>query len=530
MRHPFSLIRSARGRALSAVVAVAVITVAGAGAVVAVPRAAQAAGTTQCQASYSVTNDWGSGFTTNVTITNLGSPWTGWTLGYSYAGNQTLSSGWNGTWSQSGKAVTVASMSWNGSVATNGTVTPAANFTYSGANAAPTAFTVNGVLCGGPGSPPPSTSTSTSPTSPPSTTPPTSPPSTSPSSTPPGTPAPQLHVAGNHLVTSAGATYRLLGVNRSSGEFACVQGKGMWDGPADQATVNAMKAWNIHAVRIPLNEECWLGNSDVPAGGTVGAAYQQAVKDYANLLVANGINVILDLHWTYGAYTGPSSACSDALAACQKPMPDAQYAPTFWTQVANAFKGDNAVLFDLFNEPYPDAANSFSNATEAWTCLRDGGTCTGITYPVAGMQSLVNAVRATGAANVVMTGGLTWTNDLSQWLAYSPKDSTGNLMASWHSYNFNGCVTTACWTTNIGAVAAKVPVQAGEIGQNNCNHDYIDQVMAWADANGVGYSAWTWNPWGVCNSNGNDLITDWNGTPTATYGQGYHDHLLTQKP
>jgi aryl-phospho-beta-D-glucosidase BglC (GH1 family) len=304
----------------------------------------------------------------------------------------------------------------------------------------------------------------------------------------------------------------------------------MWDGPADQSTVTAMKAWNIHAVRIPLNEECWLGNSDVPAGGTTGAAYQQAVKDYTNLLVANGINVILDLHWTYGSYTGPSSACADALAACQKPMPDAQYTPTFWTQVANAFKGDNAVLFDLFNEPYPDAANNFSNATEAWTCLRDGGTCTGIGYQVAGMQSLVNAVRATGATNVVMTGGLTWTNDLSQWLAYKPADSTGNLMASWHSYNFNGCITTSCWTTNIGSVAAKVPVQAGEIGQNNCNHDYIDQVMAWADSNNVGYTAWTWNPWGVCNSNGNDLITDWSGTPTVSYGQGFQAHLLTQHP
>jgi len=505
-----------------------------AGALVAVSGPAHAAGT-QCQVSYSVTNDWKSGFTTTVAITNLGDAWTSWTLGFSYAGNQTLSSGWNGAWSQTGKNVTVTSLSWNGSVPANGTVSPAAAFSYSGTNVAPTAFTVNGVACSGPGGP--STTPSTTPTTTP-TTPTTTP--TTPTTTPttpttttttplPG-PAPALHVAGNHLVTAAGTPYRLLGVNRSGGEYACVQGKAVFDGPADQATVTAMKSWNIHTVRIPLNEDCWLANSGVPAGGTVGAAYQQAVKDYTNLLVANGINVILDLHWTHGLYTGSSSACSDAVATCQKPMPDAQYAPTFWSQVATAFKGNNAVLFDLFNEPYPDAANGFSDPTEAWTCLRDGGTCTGITYQVAGMQSLVNAVRATGATNVVMTGGLTWTNDLSQWLAYKPSDPTGNLVASWHTYNFNGCVTTSCWDTNIGAVAAKVPVQAGEIGQNNCNHDYIDQIMAWADANGVGYAAWTWNPWGVCNSNGNDLITDWSGTPTTTYGEAYRAHLLTQHP
>jgi endoglucanase len=339
--------------------------------------------------------------------------------------------------------------------------------------------------------------------------------------------APALHVSGNHLATASGATYRLLGVNRASAEFACVQGKGLWDGAQpDQASVDAMKAWNIHAVRIPLNEDCWLGTFGTPSGAT----YQQGVKDYADLLVANGITPIVEMHWNHGVYTGNASACGDATATCQKPMPDAQYAPTFWTQVATMFKANNAVVFDLFNEPYPDAANNFSDATAAWKCLRDGGTCAGIGYQVAGMQSLLNAVRGTGAANVVMVAGLTWTNDLTQWLTYKPTDPTGNLMASWHTYNFNGCVTTACWDSQIGTVAAQVPVVAGEIGQNTCAHDYIDQVMAWADTHGVGYLAWTWNPWGVCSSQGNVLITDFAGTPTSTFGEAFKAHLLTQNP
>jgi hypothetical protein len=343
-------------------------------------------------------------------------------------------------------------------------------------------------------------------------------------------PAPSLHVSGNHLVTASGKPYRLLGVNRSSGEFACIQGNGMWDGPADQAHVDAMKTWNVHVVRIPLNEECWLGTADVPATGTSGAAYQQAVKDYVNLLVANGINPIVELHWSYGQYTGLGAGCSDLTASCQKPMPDMQYTPTFWTQAAKMFRGNNAVLFDLFNEPYPDAADGWANPTQEWTCLRDGGSCTGINYQVAGMQTLVNAVRRTGATNVILTGGLRWTNDLTQWLRYEPKDRTGNLMASWHSYNFNACVTAACWDSEIGSVAAKVPVVAGEIGQNSCAHEYIDQVMAWADNNGVGYLAWTWNPWGVCDSFGNVLIADWSGTPTNSYGEGFKAHLLAQHP
>lgn len=109
---------------------------------------------------------------------------------------------------------------------------------------------------------------------------------------------------------------------------------------------------------------------------------------------------LVELHWTYGQYTGNSAGCSDVHATCQKPMPDAQYTPSFWASVANTFKDDPAVAFDLFNEPYPDRATS--TTTQAWTCWRDGGTCPGISYEVAGMQDLVDAVRGTGAKNLIL--------------------------------------------------------------------------------------------------------------------------------
>jgi hypothetical protein len=340
--------------------------------------------------------------------------------------------------------------------------------------------------------------------------------------------APALHVSGNHVVTANGTAYRLLGVNKSSGEFACVQGKGMWDSnPVDQPSVDAMKTWNIHALRIPLNEQCWLGTFGTPSG----AEYQQAVKDYVTLLVANGITPIVEMHWNFGQFTGTGSGCADTNATCQKPMPDAQFAPMFWTQVANAFKGNNAVVFDLFNEPFPDFAANF-DPTAGWTCWKNGGTCTGISYQVAGFQGLINTVRATGATNVIMVGGLAFSNDLSHWAdpQFRLTDSTGNLAAAWHTYNFNACSNTSCWDTQVGPVAAQVPVITGEIGQNSCSHDYIDQVMAWADAHAVSYLAWTWNAWGVCPSSGNVLIEDFAGTPTNSYGQGFKAHLLTQNP
>jgi len=114
-----------------------------------VALAAPANAATGCSVAYAIQSDWGQGFVVNITITNLGSPITAWTLGFSYAGNQTLSSGWNGNWTQSGKTVTVTNASYNGSLGTGGTAVPGAQFAYSGTNANPTAFTLNGVTCSG---------------------------------------------------------------------------------------------------------------------------------------------------------------------------------------------------------------------------------------------------------------------------------------------------------------------------------------------------------------------------------------------
>jgi endoglucanase len=337
--------------------------------------------------------------------------------------------------------------------------------------------------------------------------------------------APQLHVAGNHLVTASGQQVVLRGVDRSGGEYSCVNGSGFWDGPMNQASVTAMKQWNVNVVRVPLNEACWNGQSYVlPAYR--GANYQRAVESYVRLLNRNGIVAILDLQWTDGSYNGAQAVCSSEPATCAKPMPDAAQAIPFWKSVAQTFKGNDAVIFDLFNEPFPQAATQ--NETQAWRCwLHGGNSCPGIYYPVAGMQQLVNAVRSAGADNVIMLGGIEWANDLSQWLRYEPTDPDHNLVASWHSYNFNSCASLSCWNSQVAPVIAKVPVIAGEIGENGCTDTYIDSLMNWLDARSTGYLGWAWNADFNCSS-GPSLITSYDGTPTA-FGAGFQSHLRSLK-
>ncbi|HEY2130369.1 MAG TPA: cellulose binding domain-containing protein, partial [Streptosporangiaceae bacterium] len=51
----------------------------------AMASSAPASAATSCQVAYS-TNDWSTGFTASITITNQGTALTAWTLTYSYAG------------------------------------------------------------------------------------------------------------------------------------------------------------------------------------------------------------------------------------------------------------------------------------------------------------------------------------------------------------------------------------------------------------------------------------------------------------
>ena len=102
-----------------------------------------------CHVSYSDQNDWGSGFTGAISISNTGSAAIkGWTLTWTWPGNQQISGAWNASATQSRQTVTLASESYNAVISPGATLTGIGfNANYSGSNAAPTAFLLNGVPC-----------------------------------------------------------------------------------------------------------------------------------------------------------------------------------------------------------------------------------------------------------------------------------------------------------------------------------------------------------------------------------------------
>ncbi|MFF5856848.1 glycoside hydrolase family 6 protein [Streptomyces sp. NPDC012751] len=126
----------------------ALALVAGAsGTALATQPATAAAAAVPCTVDYKVQNQWDTGFTAAVTVTNNGPAKSNWSLKWSYSGNQKITSGWNAKLSQSGTAVTVANESYNGALATGGSAAFGFQGTYSGTNAVPATFTLDGVTC-----------------------------------------------------------------------------------------------------------------------------------------------------------------------------------------------------------------------------------------------------------------------------------------------------------------------------------------------------------------------------------------------
>ena len=352
-----------------------------------------------------------------------------------------------------------------------------------------------------------------------------------------------LHVEANRLVDADGRTVVLRGVDRSGTEYMCAEDAGIFDGPVDLGSVVAMRGWHANAVRLPLNEHCWLGIDDgAPTPLLIGEAYRQAIAGYVDLLLANGLYVILDLHWS-----APAGQKADRL----RPMPNTSYSALFWTSVADRFKDDGRVIFDLYNEPVPN--NNQNDATDdaarrSWECWRDGGTASCdaslslgdlasvmAASETVGMQTLVDAVRATDARNVIVLGGIQFANTLwssaaRNWLAYRPADPLANVVASAHTYPGNWCVDVACYEREIAPVAAQVPVVVAEFGAAGCDSTtvtWLGTLMSWLDAKGAGYLAWTWDT----PNHGHEpctvikLLLAYDGTATP-FGQVVKDHLV----
>lgn len=103
-----------------------------------------AGGTPSCKVTYAVQSSWTGGFTSTVTLTNTGTtPFGGWTVTWTFPGDQTVTNLWSAFSTQTGETVAA-----HDPFDTNATVAPGASAsfgmqgTWAASNASPTSFTM----------------------------------------------------------------------------------------------------------------------------------------------------------------------------------------------------------------------------------------------------------------------------------------------------------------------------------------------------------------------------------------------------
>jgi endoglucanase len=154
------------------------------------------------------------------------------------------------------------------------------------------------------------------------------------------------------------------------------------------------------------------------------------------------------------------------------------------------------------------------------------------------MQEMLNAVRSTGATNVILSSTLAYSSQMDGWLQNHPKDTLNpsQVGAVWHAYPAPGlpsqaaCIGLPACSGQLlndvkGIMAAGYPVVVTEFGDpsGGSTAPWSSVLLPYADQNDVSYMAWTWDPWVGTQFY---LISDGSGTPTVGYGTYVKSHYL----
>jgi endoglucanase len=343
-------------------------------------------------------------------------------------------------------------------------------------------------------------------------------------------------VQGNKIVGADGKQYMFHGIGRDGLEYNC-----LGDQFFDQQYLAYMGSgintatqtyWGANTVRLPLSEGFWL-YGDVPSPGyppppsCSSLQYQTLVKHVVDALTALKLNVILDLQWTDAIDI--HGTVQSRRGGGTWSMPDSD-SVKFWQQVAPLYSSYSNVLFGVYNEPHPPG---FLSAA-AWSCWAMGCTVTNdrwysddckctktLPQPYSGvsMQTLVNAVRNTGAKNLVLVGGIDWAYDLSQIGNPSYALSGSNLVYDTHPYAPYAEKAPSKWDASFGKVSATYPVISAENGQYDCGTSFMSQLLPYLDAHQISWVAWAWivsnKPCAYP-----QLINDYQGTPSSVNAAG----------
>jgi hypothetical protein len=312
-----------------------------------------------------------------------------------------------------------------------------------------------------------------------------------------------LKVVGTKILDSNNHPVRLQGVNAASMEFTSDG-----EGHILQTIDVAIRDWHVNIIRLPLSQDRWFGKAPEQTNGA--DAYRALVKQIVDECASQNCYIILDLHW---------SDCNEwGRNIGQHSMPDTN-SVVFWKDFAPHYANNPAVIFDLYNEPHDVSWDVWLNGGMILD-KPNGRNLLAKNYQCVGMQAMLNAVRSTGAKNVVICGGLDWAYDFSGILAGRQlSDPKGNgVIYSNHCYDNKGD-SVYTWIAKMEQATAKLPVIVSEFGgysrpsRREPDDNWLLHVLQAIQDHQWSYTAWDLHP-----RAGPTLISNWNYTPSPRFG------------
>ena len=287
---------------------------------------------------------------------------------------------------------------------------------------------------------------------------------------------PYLTTQGNLIVRAdTGDPILLRGLNRSGLEYSEPDEQGFLSAAEiSRAEIHAIvKQWGANIIRLPFNQD-WVLNG---RGAWAADAYQRALDQVIRWASGFGAYTLLDLQWLDAEriYGGNRNFVA--------PLPNRE-STELWNMLATRYRGEPAVLYDIFNEPHDRLPD------DPYPMNREDGT----TYPpgldrvtMAEWQpwarKLIAAIRDVNADALIFAGGTNWAYDLRGM----PMD-VPNLVYSTHVYPSKG----SNWEEAFGHLAAQVPLFAGEWGGADSDLKWGKRLADYFDSLQMGWTAWSW--------------------------------------
>ena len=331
----------------------------------------------------------------------------------------------------------------------------------------------------------------------------------------------QFKVIGNRVISSNGALYIPEGISVYGGLEDTDYGENVAN--IDAQIIAAAQYWHANTIRFQISESNLFINSS--HGESYNTQFLQAIINQVNLAQSLNMVVVLNDQTEFTSNTPNPTAVTTK----------------FWKVMSQTFKGRSSVIFDLFNEPRLESANSSKGTITAnnrpiflggvpphanrlhhtthtisastWNIWKNGGQVNGVAY--VGMQTLVNQIRSYGVKNLIWVEGPNQARELPSAI-YLIKGS--NIVYSIHHPNLNN---PSSWD-QIGNLSKIAPVVDGEWAQYQSpwaecySHAYTNAplYLNYLQSHGVGIIAWSLQAGSLLQDNAYIIPTNLN-TPNS---------------